>query len=217
MRKLLTINIGLLTAFAMIFLLGTVISAIYGRDGTHLFINNYHSVALDQFMKLWTHLGDGTFLAGLAIVLFFIKIRFGFIFLSSFFISSFIVQLLKRTIFAGMPRPLRYFECSGIDIHVISGLKYNYFNSFPSGHSATAFALFIGLALLSKNQLLKVFLLVLACSVAFSRVYLSQHFLVDIIFGSLIGVICAILSHWYFHYLDRQYLGLPIYKILRKT
>ena len=216
MRKLFTDNIGILAVFAIIFLSGAIISAIYGRDGTHLFINQYHSHSIDQLMKLWTHLGDGALLAGTAVLLFFSKIRYGLIFLGSFLLSSFIVQILKRTIFLGMPRPLKYFENSGVDLHLISGLKIYYSNSFPSGHSATAFALFIGLALLIKNQTWKIIFLIIACTVAFSRVYLSQHFLVDIIFGSLIGVLCALLSHWYFHYLDKSFLSFPIYKILRK-
>ena len=216
MRKLLTVNIGLITAFSIIFLSGTVVSIIYGKDGTHLFINKYHLPGIDQFMKLWTHLGDGTLLAGTAVIMLLKKIRYGMIFLGSFLTSSLLVQFMKRTIFSGMPRPLKYFENSGIDIHVVSGVKYFYSNSFPSGHSATVFALFIGLALLIKNQVWKLVFLIIACSVAFSRVYLSQHFLVDIVFGSFIGVLCALISHWYFHSLDKPFLTLPIYKIFLK-
>lgn len=41
---------------------------------------------------------------------------------------------------------------------------------------------------------MKVALAVIAILVAFSRVYLSQHFLIDIVFGSLIGVVFSIIS-----------------------
>ncbi len=57
--------------------------------------------------------------------------------------------------------------------------------SFPSGHSITAFAVAVPLALLYPT--LVVPLLFLAASVAVSRIVLGMHFLSDIIAGCAIG------------------------------
>ncbi len=67
-------------------------------------------------------------------------------------------------------------------------------NSFPSGHTITAFAIFIILALIVKKNYLKVFFTTIAILAGFSRVYLSQHFLEDIFSGALIGIGIAVLS-----------------------
>lgn len=149
-------------------------------------------------------------LAAVSLIFIFISFRYAFIFFTSFLLSSFLTQFLKHTFFAGMPRPLKYFEGSGFDLYIVSGIKYNYLNSFPSGHAASAFALFFGLALLVKNKMIKLLLLILACSVAYSRVYLSQHFFVDITFGSLIGVVSIILSYFFFLNRDNEWMDKSI-------
>jgi membrane-associated phospholipid phosphatase len=65
-------------------------------------------------------------------------------------------------------------------------------HSFPSGHTASAFALATILSFSVKDNSLKsIGLLLGACIVGFSRTYLSQHFLVDVTVGSAIGVVSA--------------------------
>ena len=57
--------------------------------------------------------------------------------------------------------------------------------SFPSGHSATAFAAATALAIMCPR--LRPAVLVIAAAVALSRVYLRVHFPLDVIAGGLIG------------------------------
>ena len=57
--------------------------------------------------------------------------------------------------------------------------------SFPSGHSATAFAAATAVAVLCPR--LRPAALVIAAAVALSRVYLRVHFPLDVIAGGLIG------------------------------
>ena len=63
--------------------------------------------------------------------------------------------------------------------------------SFPSGHATTAFTLFTCLALIVPNKLLKILFFAIAALAAYSRIYISQHWLVDIFAGSIIGVTIA--------------------------
>jgi undecaprenyl-diphosphatase len=57
--------------------------------------------------------------------------------------------------------------------------------SFPSGHSATAFAAATAVAILCPR--LRPYALAIAAAVALSRVYLRVHFPLDVVAGALVG------------------------------
>jgi membrane-associated phospholipid phosphatase len=64
--------------------------------------------------------------------------------------------------------------------------------SFPSGHSATAFAAATAVAVLCPR--LRPVVLVLAAGVAVSRVYLRVHFPLDVLAGGLLGAAMGVLA-----------------------
>jgi membrane-associated phospholipid phosphatase len=152
---------------------------------------------LDFFFSKITFLGNGIFVVILCIILLFFRFKHTLLLFSTFIISGIAVQLIKRFVFPGMPRPNIYFK--GIfDLHFVKGVEILHSFSFPSGHSATAFALCLSLSLLTKNKIQQVLLFIAACLIAYSRIYLSQHFLIDAVAGSFIGVIVT-LVYYYFH------------------
>jgi undecaprenyl-diphosphatase len=64
--------------------------------------------------------------------------------------------------------------------------------SFPSGHSANAFA---GATTLARARPdLAVAWWILAASIAFSRVYLGVHYPLDVIGGAIVGAACGLLA-----------------------
>ncbi|HNZ86045.1 MAG TPA: phosphatase PAP2 family protein [Paludibacteraceae bacterium] len=86
-----------------------------------------------------------------------------------------------------------------MDLHTIDGVRLHAWNSFPSGHTMTAFAFFLSLALIVKNQLLKFFFFAMSLLVGFSRIYLNQHFLEDTLAGSLLAVVIALTMYPFFN------------------
>lgn len=100
-------------------------------------------------------------------------------------------------VFSDMVRPVLYFA-NEHELYLVPGVNMNLYHSFPSGHSATAFALCFCLTiffLLKAKKDYGIYFGILAVFIAFSRVYLSQHFLLDIFFGSLIGLLTAFLLY----------------------
>ena len=66
--------------------------------------------------------------------------------------------------------------------------------SFPSGHTAISFA--AAAAIFTQNKKIGIFALIIAALVGFSRLYLCVHWLSDVIFGALLGSICAVTAHF---------------------
>ena len=165
----------------------------YGKGPSHLIVNEWNSPMTDVFFKYVTHLGDGAIFALVILILLFVKIRWAFYELFAALMTLIFVFITKQLIFKGAPRPTSFFDNSET-LHLVEGVKMHAMNSFPSGHTITAFAIFIILAMVVKKQYLKVFFTATAILAGISRVYLSQHFLEDIFLGTLIGVAIALLS-----------------------
>ena len=114
--------------------------------------------------------------------------------LSSYAVSGIIAQVLKYYVIEARPAVFlkdtsyRYF---------IDNVTLHNLHAFPSGHSASAFALAAVLSFDAKNKKYSMLFLAGAILVGYSRVYLAQHFLDDVLAGALIGLLSAIFC-WIF-------------------
>jgi len=176
---------------------------IYGKKPLHLFVNQFNTPFQDVFFKYYTNFGDGLFaIIILIILLFFINFRDFFIGLATFLISGILSQVLKKIFFSDQLRPSKCFDSN--ELHYVKGVVLHSFNSFPSGHSTTAFAIFLFLAYVIKNKFVQVVFAIMACLTAYSRVYLSQHFFIDVAAGGVIGIASFFLSFAIFNPIKKE-------------
>jgi membrane-associated phospholipid phosphatase len=98
----------------------------------------------------------------------------------------------------------------GLDL--VEGVGLHGTLSFPSGHTTTAFAVLILAGLIVQNRTLFFASVLLAWAVALSRVYLSQHFLADVLAGSILGILSALFFYWYFHRFKNTWLDISLWK-----
>ena len=187
-------NYYFLFPYFIFLLTGLGLILFYSKIDLHLYINSFHNVYLNYFFRFATHAGDGLFIAVLVLLLAFFRCRYALLLASSYLLSSLIAQFLKKVIFPDFARPKKFFE-NIAELYYVPGIELHSFNSFPSGHATTAFALFFCLTLMVKQHFLKLVCFITALIVAFSRVYLSQHFFIDIYFGSIIGVVSTLLVY----------------------
>ena len=159
----------------------------FSKKEIHLFINNHHCNIADFFFKNLTHLGDGITIGIFIFVMVFIKYRYAIILSFSTISVTIAIQAFKRYLLPDIKRPILFFY-NLQELYLVPGVDVHTSHSFPSGHSASAFTLFLFLALIIRNKHLKLIAFIFALLIAYSRVYLSQHFLNDIYFGSLIAV-----------------------------
>ena len=180
--------------FLSLVIIGLVFIPIYSKGELELTINQFHHPFFDSIFSLVTHLGDGIILViPLVILLFYKSCHFVLLTLASAFHLG-LVHVGKKWLFQGMPRPAEFFK--DIPFHEVPGVTLHHWGSFPSGHTATAFMLasFFYLVLPKKFRLHSL-LMGIAFSVGFSRVYLMQHFFVDIWAGALIGLFSTGLAY----------------------
>jgi membrane-associated phospholipid phosphatase len=219
MQKMLSIvskNIILFAGYFIILVASIGFLLLLGKIDSHLLLTSFHSQFLDWFMRIVSWMGDGIFMIIVGLILLFKKLRYGLILLCSFLTSAILAQFFKRVVFPGFRRPVAWFRDQGIEIHRIFGVEHHSAFSFPSGHTTTAFALFFGLAFFVKNKFLKIFFLFMAALTGYSRIFLSQHFLEDVIAGSVLGVLTALLMEFLFEKWKREWMDNDILTLARK-
>ena len=163
----------------------------------HRAMHPYTSTWSDGFFRLFTHLGDGLVPTGLALSLLMFKDVRSFLLMAlSCGISAIVVQVLKR--YFAHDRPFMYKQELG-DMSWVEGLELHHHLSFPSGHATASFSMCFALAALIGRREWSFVLGLAACTLAYSRVYLSQHFTEDILLGAAIGTTTAFVIHWWLH------------------
>ncbi len=157
-----------------------------GRESSFRAMTPYHGSFTDFTFRYLTHLGDGIFILALAAGLAIRKKYFlslGIV--GGYLLSGVFAQIGKRLLNA--QRPKAFFEAMGETVYQVPGVDVHLAGSFPSGHTASAFALAVFLICSLHHKILHWLILLGACLVGYSRIYLSQHFPVDVFAGAVIG------------------------------
>ena len=186
----------------VIAMLLAVFVGIYGKDQSFLMINGRYSPQADYFFNYVTYLGDGLIWVPLFLYTLIYKRDFFVAVVAAVIICTVITHFGKRVIFIDEPRPLRLMRDLARAVPLMAG-RDSYSNSFPSGHTSTAYTLSLLLAFLVRRRFAAFLFPLLAFLVGYSRVYLAQHFVTDVLAGTVIGI----LSSW---------LALVIYDAYRR-
>lgn len=155
----------------------------------------FHSIEwLNYTMKYVTYLGEfGAAVIALAVLFSIIpKTRpAGWRMVVGIALDVLLVNVLLKTI---VDRPRPWTEFTEIKaFYEQFGIRLPTDSSFPSGHAAICFCGAVAIALRYKKWALPV--LLLAGTVALSRIYLCVHYPSDVLAGVLIGSACGSVGH----------------------
>lgn len=195
---------------------GTIALSLFEKGGFLVWLNGRHTPFLDYFFYGATLLGDGWIILGLSLVLAFMKLRYTLLSVACYLISGALAQLFKRII--DIPRPSSFLD-NFQSLHQVPGIEISKMHSFPSGHTVSAFAFFCLLAILVRNKGLRILFFILAALTGLSRVYMLQHFLVDVLAGSVLGTATTFVVFYYFNpFLEKRFprSGLSLPRFLGK-
>jgi len=187
-------NIYFFTGYLLFLLISILFLSSHSKVDGFILLNSYHSQSLDLFFMIYTNVGDGLYSIGLfLLLLWFRKPLPGWEIVFAFLLAGLMVQVLKN-IFP-MPRPQTLLENTSYP-YFIHGFTHVGNASFPSGHTATAFGTITILSIFTKNKKISLLYLLAAILVGYSRIYLGQHFLQDVLAGALIGVPLALVVYF---------------------
>ena len=180
----------------LFFAVGLFFLLTLGKAASFMDLNAYHQTTLDTIFIWVTFLGNGVF-SIIVFVIFLLQRRWSKAaqVMTAFLLSALVAQILKNLF--SMPRPKQFFA-PGQYHYFIDGVTGIGFASFPSGHTTSIFALVTLLAIFTKDRKAKIGFLLAGVAVGYSRIYLGQHFLGDVLMGSCIGTLTAVLVHWLF-------------------
>jgi membrane-associated phospholipid phosphatase len=176
-------------------LVGGLYVGLFSRLDQLVFINSHHSRIADLVFQAFTSLAEVVLPVLLLVYLFRFRKEYALPYVYSYALSTALIQGLKHFVFEDALRPLAYFASLGLKWHIVPGLLISEFHSMPSGHTGAAFFMFFWVAVLLRRGSWGLMAGLLAVGVAYSRVYLFQHFPVDTLVGAAIGVASSYLFY----------------------
>ncbi len=168
------------------------------RGSLNIFLSNYYNINIGVMAKYYTNLGEEWLLIPMGLILLFIvrSADFTIRLVLTFVFNTLFTVPIKFYLF-DYDRPRIVLE--KFNLIFTEGVDVHQYHSFPSGHSSAAFAMALALAFWFKNKTISIIVVIMAIGVGFSRIYLQQHFIEDVLGGAIIGLIAAWLAsgfHW---------------------
>ena len=179
----------------------------------HLLLCDRHSPARDIFYRYYTNLAEWLPYVVCVLILLFCRIGDGVFASAAMLISTLITQVMKHIFVA--PRPITWFaqHMPEVQLPLTEGVRMNEWYSCPSGHTVSFFTLALAVSIIITNHprmpripsiLVQLLLFVLAALGAYSRIYLSQHFALDVFAGVIIALASVGIAYAVFHRFEDQ-------------
>lgn len=195
------------------------------KGDLHWLLCNHHTPARDIFFRYYTHVAEWFPYVLCVLLLLFGRVGNGLFASAAMVFSSLTTQICKHLINA--PRPVTWFAENIPDIRLplVEGVDMNYWHSFPSGHTTSFFALaFVASILITKRLtahgltgvagMLQALLFLLAALGGYSRIYLCQHFALDVFAGVMVGLLITCICYAIFsRFEDKKWYN---YRLLTK-
>jgi len=168
---------------------------VVGRGPDVVLINGLHNPVLDSVFSSVTRLGEGWIFIPILVLSLFRRFAYSIGCLAVAAGHGILSSIIKRLIFPNTMRPVGVVDNELL--YFVPGVEVHTHFSFPSGHTATIFCAAVFASLLFRSRPVAIVLMFVAMLVGLSRVYLLQHFMLDVAGGALVGSTVS-LAAWYF-------------------
>jgi len=184
-----------LLSYIFFLIAGLFVLATTNYGDVVLYINQFSRMEWDRAVDWITRIGLGSTAVIVAIGFALYKLRYTLMILFNLALVGIVTGIFKNLLFPNVVRPLKYFEPEAFH-RMVRLFDYNLLHSFPSGHSMTIFAMMSLLAYFADKKYAGVLFVYVAVIVGLTRIYLLQHFFIDVLAGSLLGLCCTFTTIW---------------------
>ncbi len=164
-------------------------------DKTELFLSLHpqHNRVLDTIFTNASAMVEWWGWVAAAIIALFVKVRYGIYAVFTLLLSGLWALILKHEVYVNEMRPS--FNIDHSLLQLVDGVNLHTHHSFPSGHTIAAFSIFTVLTMIlsKKYKPFGLLFFMVALIVGYSRIYLNQHYPVDVVAGSAVGFISCFL------------------------
>lgn len=184
-----------------------VLLVVIPKGELHLILCDHHTEVLDWVIPAYSNIVNWLPYV-LIVALLFYKAGWSCLLAADIILTTAIVQPVKHLVCA--PRPITWFAIHVPDVMLPTtpGVTMHEWCSFPSGHTTNFFVVACVMALLVKDYwcqradkgecmshqaegAIEVVLVLFASVGAYTRLYMSQHFALDVFAGMAIGMGCT--------------------------
>ena len=185
----------------------------YPKTELHMMLNSHHTSIQDTLFKYYTQLAEWPLYVLALIPLLYKKKMMTIYYALCEGTGAIFVTILKFTFRAD--RPVVVFEnYPDMVLPLVDGVRMHHSNSFPSGHTSTFFIFATCCVIILAYRYIRekqhepktrlmfytsiLAILALAALGGYSRIYLSQHFMIDVCVGSIVGFVTPFLIFFLF-------------------
>jgi membrane-associated phospholipid phosphatase len=165
---------------------GAILLSTIPKGNLELWINRHNNPLFDQFFFYVTYIGNGWMYVAFILIVFFTKRKYFWMSACAGILCLIFSSCMKFLVFTKETRPPGFFEDS-LMLHFVKGAPVLYANSFPSGHTLSAFSMFCILSFMVEKKAWQILFFLIALTVGLSRIYLLAHFKEDVYAGAIIG------------------------------
>ena len=196
-----------------VFLGGTLLLVAYQawvlwhslQGDTLLAINKLRTPFLDVFFKIGTHFAEPVAYVAVVLIVAAFSYRRAIFCAVAGAVAGISAGLLKA--YFSEARPMRWFFDNFPEMwntlvrFETEWTSWAETSSFPSGHTASAFALygFLSFNARTRRHWVALGCFLIAAMVGYSRIYLLYHFLRDVTAGALLGLLCGVVTYYLQH------------------
>ncbi len=183
----------LLILSAFIVISGCILIAASGNETCFLWINQNMTPSFGQSARIFSALGEWYSMSLLILISLWLPFRKTMMLAFIWFSGACYSWLFKLWLLKGLARPLEHFQKAGITINLVEGVDVHHFNSFPSGHTLTAFSAAFAVVCLFplSARWIQILVLLLALACGISRIVMAQHWPLDVAGGAFLGILAS--------------------------
>ena len=218
-------NNAVFIAISLTLILALALAVVFIPKGDlHLLLCNRHTPVRDIIYRNYTHVAEWLPYIICLAILFFGRVGNAALATSCIACSELFTQIVKHIVCA--PRPLTWFAANmpEVQLPLVEGVQVHHWLSFPSGHTTSFFALFFALSIVATKKLatmpsnsvsdltakrsisvaVQLLLFFAAALGGYSRIYLSQHFALDVLGGVTVGLLISTICYAVFSRYEGQ-------------